>query len=214
MTDPETLARKRFRPLANTLERRDRIDRDLRDAREQAGLLTAALPAAERNDRAARGRALADGTPPPKQGKKQRLAAELAATRQRADDLEAASELIAAELLQLRQTRQEDWAGSQTEAVARARAAVLEATGKLESAVAALEDELALRSWIEAPTGETAPDPHGGRLTHTGTLTTALDQVRAAVDGLAAGETTAEPPRREPVPLTKRLLTKAKPGWG
>jgi hypothetical protein len=212
--NPETLARKRWRTVGKTLDRRDRVASDLAEARQHGAALRAMLPAAERNDRLARGQAAADGKQLPRQSETERLEAELAATKQRADDLQAAAELVAAELLEVRQSNRDAWCESQAEAVERARRNLAEAADNLEAQISALENELELRRWVDEPLGEATVDPFGGRLSHTAALSQALAQVRNAVDGLAAG-TQAEPPRRpEPDPVTKRLLAKARPGWG
>jgi hypothetical protein len=212
--DPETFARKRWRAAEKAVARRERIAHDLAETRQLIGTLTAALPAAERNDRLARGQAVADGHQPPPQGEKDRLEAELNLAKQRSDDLQAAAELAATEILELRQANRDTWAGSQAQAVDKARGAVLEATDKLEQQVSSLTDELALQAWLAAPVEQPLADPHGGRLTHEGTLATALTQLRAAVEGLAAGTTPQPPAKPEPDPITKRLINKARPSWG
>ena len=212
--DPELLARKRWRTLAKILDRQDRVAADLAEARRQNGVLHAALPEAERNDRLARGQAAAAGNQPPSQSETQRLEAELAASKQRADDLQAASEVVAAELLELRQRNRDQWGRSQAETVDRARRSVAEAVASLEAKVDALEDEATLQRWVDEPRAEVTIDPHGGRLDHNLVLAEAIARLRTAVEGLAAG-TQAEPPQRpEPDPVTKRLLAKARPGWG
>jgi hypothetical protein len=201
--DPETIARKRWRAAEKAVARRERIARDLAETRQLIGTRTAALPAAERADRLARGQAVADGRQPPPQGEKDRLEAELNLAKQRSDDLQAAAELAATEILELRQANRDTWAGSQAQAVDKARGAVLEAT-----------DKLALQAWVAAPVEQPLADPHGGRLTHEGTLATALTQLRAAVEGLAAGTTPKPPAKPEPDPITRRLINKARPSWG
>ncbi len=91
---------------------------------------------------------------------------------------------------------------------------MLGATDKLEQQLSSRTDELALQAWVAAPVEQPLTDPHGGRLTHEGTLATALTQLRAAVEGLAAGTTPQPPAKPEPDPITKRLLAKANQGWG
>lgn len=209
MTDPETLARSRFRSARRLLERRDKIGRELTEARQHSGQLHRALPQAERRDREARGRATAEGrNRPPLEAAP--IVAEIEDVRQRIEDLEAAAEVVEAELRELRQTNRDSWSERQARHVAQARRAVLTAAAELEAAVSTLEDENALRAWVAEPVGQGAVDPAGGRVTHAGAIAAALDQVRAAVDGIAAGE--ASP---VPTPVRgRKLLPMERPGWG
>jgi hypothetical protein len=100
-------------------------------------------------------------------------------------------------------------------AIEQAGNGVLSALAALEEAVGKLEDERGLLAWIEPVPAEGSVDLHGGRLTHSGALAAAVDQVRSAVAGLAAGEESCRPePEREPSWVEKRLAAKAKPRWG
>jgi chromosome segregation ATPase len=178
------------------------------EARARTAELHAALPAAERSDREARARALAEGKDPPLgPGEKRRIEAELEETEQRANDLETAVQLVEQELGELRDSHRDTWTEKQGRAVEQAQQAVLEATGRLETAVQKLSDENALRGWIGEQGGQGSVDPLGGRLTRDAALSAALDQVRAAVAGLTADQ---EKPESTPI----HFAHTARPDWG
>jgi hypothetical protein len=168
--EAETLARGRWRPVAKALDRRDKIQRRLVEARHRSGELHAALPAAERRDREARGHAVAEGRSRP-QLEAPQIISEREDLQQQIDDLQAAAEVVDRELLELRERSRENWRASCDRTVERAKAAVLKAGQELEAAVSAFEDEIALRDWAHAPVDQGSTDPMGGRLTHTGVLT-------------------------------------------
>jgi hypothetical protein len=213
---PEELARKRWKPAAKALAKRDEMARQLREARQRVGDLSAALPDAERRERELRGRALAEGKPV-SVGEAAQVAAELEDAQQFVRDLEAASEVVERELFEARANNRDTWTQSQDRAVERARSAVFAAADELVAAVAQLEDENALRGWAAEAVPQGSVDPHGGRFTHTGVIAAALDQVRAAVAGIAAGIAPQPEPRREqPGPIEKLLAGRARAdkGWG
>jgi len=127
--------------------------RDRRSAPRGAasrGELSAALPEAERRDRELRGQAVAAGKAV-EVGEAGKLAAELEDAQQSAKDLEAATEVVARELLDVREANRDTWTQSQDRHVEKARAAVLTAADGLAAAVAKLEDENALRAWAAEP---------------------------------------------------------------
>jgi chromosome segregation ATPase len=213
--DAETLARKRFKPVEKVLAKREQIARKLVEARARVGELQAALPEAEANDRAARGRAIADGRIAPRESEKERISAEIEKTQQQVDDFLAAGELVERDLSELLEANREGWSKAQEREVAQARNAVLTAVQEVAVAVEKLGAENALRAWIDPVPPEGSVDPYGGRLSHSGALGAALDQVRAAVEALASGEEYGKPPPEpEPSWVERRLAAKAKPGWG
>jgi hypothetical protein len=209
VTDPETLARRRFRSVRRLLERRDKIGNLLAEARRRSGELHAELPQAEQRDREARGRATAEGRSKP-QLEAPQIASELEDVQQRVEDLQAAATVVEQDLQTLRRDKRDPWSERQAGRVEQAKRAVFTAAGELEQAVSTLEDENALRAWITEPVGQGSVDPAGGRVTYAGAIAAALDQVRAAVDGIAAGEAAPTPAP----PQGRKLLPIERPGWG
>jgi hypothetical protein len=209
----DAAAAKRWKPVAKLTARRDKISVQLWEARARAAELSAQLPAAKERDRQARGRALADATEPPA-SEADRISRELEDAQRLAADLEAAGEVLAAELRDLREAHREQWAPEQAQVVANAREQLLRSCERLEEDAQALEDATALHAWAVRDEIATV-DPFGGRLTNTGALREAIGQLRAAVQGLAAGETNRPvPPQPEPSWLQRRLAAKANTGWG
>jgi hypothetical protein len=130
-------------------------------------------------------------------------------------DLDAAAAVVQGQLQEVLDANRDSWVSAQQRAIEQAGDGVLSALASLEKAVGKLEEEKGLLVWIEPVPAEGSVDPHGGRLTHSATLVAALDQLRAAVAGLVAGEDSRQPqPGREPSWVEKRLAAKAKPGWG
>jgi hypothetical protein len=212
--DAETLARKRWKPVEKAAAKREEIERKLVAARARVAELQSAHPAAEQRDREARGLALAEGKPAPPSGAK-RIERELEEARSLVQDLDAAVVVVQRQFQEVLDASRDSWLQTQERAIGQAGNSVLAALAALEEAVAKLEDERGLLAWIEPVPVEGSVDPYGGRLTHSGALAAAVDQVRSAVAGLAAGEESRRPePGREPSWVEKRLAAKAKPGWG
>jgi hypothetical protein len=208
------LGGKRWRPARRIFERREQIQRQLIEARQRSGQLHRALPHAERRDRERRGRAVAEGKSRP-QLEAPQIASELEDIQQRVQDLEAAAAVVDQDLQRLRRDNRDSWSERQAGKLEQAKGDVFAAASELEAKVSAFEDELALLAWASSPVDQQSVDPAGGRLTHTGTIAAALDQVRAAVTGLAVGQDKpAPPPQREPTWVEKRLAARSKPGWG
>ena len=83
--------------------------------------------------------------------------------------------------------------------------AVLAAALELEAKVSAFGDEVAVYAWAVTPDAGTV-DPHGGQTTHGGAIAAALDQLRAATEGIAAGE-------ERPTPVqSERAIARVVPG--
>jgi len=212
--DAESLARTRWKPAEKALAKREQIAGRLREARARVAELTFAHPAAVERDRQARGYALAEGMPTP-QSEAEQIARELDEAQEHAKDLEAAAVLVEDQLREVRDANRESWVQSQERAIEQAGKAVLTRLEALEQEVGKLEDERGLLAWIEPVSAEGSVDPHGGRPTHTGTVAAALDQLRAAVSALAAGEESGKPPPgRESSWVEKRLAAKARSSWG
>jgi hypothetical protein len=212
--DAETLARKRWKPVEKAAAKREEIERKLVQSRARVAELTSAHPAAEQRDREARGLALAEGKPaPPSEAEK--IARNLEEARSLVQDLDAAAAVVQRRFQEVLDANRDAWLQAQERAIEQARNGVLSALAAFERAVAKLEEERGLLAWLEPVPGEGSVDPYGGRLTHSGALAAAVDQVRSAVAGLAAGEESRRPqPEREPSWVEKRLAAKAKPGWG
>jgi hypothetical protein len=212
--DPEILARRRWRQVERAAGKRDELGRRLQEARARAAELTSAQPGAEQRDREARGLSLVDGkSPPPSEAEK--IARQLEGAQQDVQDFDAALGVANRRLQEVLDTNRHAWAQEQERTIEQARTEVLSALASLEQGIATLEGERALLAWLEPAPAEGSVDPHGGRHTHSGFLAAALDQVRAAVAGIAAGEESRQPdPAPEPSWLEKRLVGKAKPGWG
>jgi riboflavin biosynthesis pyrimidine reductase len=212
--DAETLARKRWKPIEKAVTKREQIGRKLVEARTRVAELTSAQPAALERDRQARGLAIADGKPAPPSHAEQ-IAHELEQAQELVRDLEAAAVVVQGQLQEVLDANRQSWVQAQQRAIEQAGDGVLSALASLEKAVSKLEEERGLLAWIEPVPAEGSVDPHGGRLTHSATVAAALDQLRAAVAALAAGEESRQPePGREPAWVEKRLAAKAKPGWG
>jgi hypothetical protein len=212
--DAEALARKRWKPVEKAAAKREEIGRKLVAARARVAELTSAHPAALERDRQARGLAIAEGKPAPPSHAEQ-IAHELEQARELVQDVEAAAVVVQGQLQEVLDTNRDSWVSAQQRAIEQAGNGVLSALAALEEAVAKLEEERGLLAWIEPVPAEGLVDPHGGRLTHSGALAAAVDQVRAAATGLTAGEESGRPdPEREPSWVEKRLAAKAKPGWG
>jgi hypothetical protein len=212
--DAETLARRRWKPIEKAVSKREQIASKLTEARARVAELTSAHPLAEQRDREARGLPLAGGkSAPPSEA--DQIALELGEARRLVQDLDAAAVVVQRQFQEVLDENCELWLRTQERAIEQARNGVLSALAALERAVGKLEDERGLLAWIEPVSAEGSVDPYGGRLTHSGTLAAAVDQVRSAVAGLAAGEESRRPqPEREPSWVEKRLAAKAKPGWG
>jgi hypothetical protein len=157
---------------------------------------------------------LVDGKqPPPSEAEK--IAGQLEEAQKEVQDFDAALGVANRRLQEVLDENRQAWAQEQGRTIEQARNAVLSALASLEQGVATLEEERALLAWLEPVSAEGSVDPHGGRLTHSGVLAAAVNQVRSAVAGLAAGEESRRPqPEREPSWAEKRLAAKAKPGWG
>jgi hypothetical protein len=212
--DAETLARKRWKPVDKGAAKREEIGRKLATARARVAELTSAHPAAEQRDREARGLALAEGKPAPS-SEAEKIARDLEEARSLVQDLDAAAAVVQRQFQEVLNSNRDAWVQSQERAIEQARNGVLSALAEFEPAVEKLEDERGLLAWLEPVPAEGAVDPYGGRLTHSGALAAAVDQVRSAVTGLATGEESRRPhPEREPSWVEKRLAAKAKPGWG
>ena len=210
--DAEALARKRWKPVEKAAAKREEIGRKQATARARVAELTSAHPAAEQRDREARGLALAEGKPAPS-SEAGKIARDLEEARSLVQDLDAAAAVVQRQSQELLDTNRESWLPAQERAIEQARNGVLSALAAIEQSVAKLEDERGLLAWLEPAPAEGSVDPHGGRLTHSGALAAAVEQVRSAVGGLAAGEESGQPPPgREPSWVEKRLATKAKPG--
>ncbi len=212
--DAETLARKRWKPVEKAAAKREEIGRKLAAARARVAELQSAHPAAEQRDREARGLTVVEGKPaPPSEAKK--IERELEEARSLVQDLDAAAAVVQRQFQEVLAANRESWAQAQEREIEQARSGVLSALAAFEQAVGKLEDERGLLAWIEPVPAEGSVDPYGGRLTHSGALAAAADQVRSAVVGLAAGEESRGPqPERELSWVEKRLAAKAKPGWG
>ena len=199
---------------AKAAAKREEIGRKLVEARARVAELTSAHPAAEQRDREARGLALAEGKPAPSSEAK-KIEREREEARSLVQDLDAAAVVVQRQFQEVLDANRESWLQVQERAIEQARNGVLSALAAFEQAVGRLEEERGLRAWLEPVPAEGAVDPHGGRLTHSGALAAAVDQVRSAVAGLAAGEESRRPePGREPSWVEKRVAAKAKPGWG
>jgi hypothetical protein len=212
--DAETLARKRWKPIEKAVTKREQIGRKLVVARAHVAELTSAHPAALERDRQARGYALAEGTPAPPSHAEQ-IARELEQAQELVKDLDAAAVVVQGQLQEVLDANRQSWTQAQQRAIEQAADGLFSELASLEKAIATLEEERGLLAWIEPVPAEGSVDPHGGRLTHSGTVAAALDQLRAALAGLVAGEESRHPEAgREPSWVEKRLAAKAKPGWG
>ena len=188
--DAEILARKRWKPVERVAAMRDEIARKLAAARARVADLQSSHPAAKQRDREARGLALAEGKPaPPSKAKK--IERELEEARSLVQDLDAAATVLQRQFQEVLGASRDAWVQSQERAIEQAGNGVLSALAALEQAVGKLEDERGLLAWIEPVPAEGSVDPYGGRLTHSGALAAAVDQVRSAVAGLALGRNPA-----------------------
>jgi hypothetical protein len=212
--DAETRARKRWKPVEKAAAKREEIGLKLAAARARVAELTSAHPAAEQRDREARGLALAEGKPaPPCEAEK--IERELEEARSLVQDLDAAAAVVQRQFQAVLDSNRDARVQSQERAIEQAGNGVLSALAAFEQAVAKLEEERGLLAWLEPVPAEGSVDPHGGRLTHSGALAAAVDQVRSAVAGLAAGEESCKPkPGPEPSWIEKRLAARARGGWG
>jgi hypothetical protein len=210
----EALARKRWKPIEKAAAKRDEIGRKLTEARARAAELASAQPGAEQRDREARGYALVDGKQlPPSEAEK--ITRQLEQAQKDVEDFDAALGVANRRLQEVLDEHRQAWAQEQERTIEQARNAVLSALASLEQGVATLEEERTLLAWLEPVSDEGSVDLYGGRVTHSGVLAAAVDQVRSAVAGLADGEESRRPePEREPSWVEKRLAAKAKSGWG
>ena len=95
MTDPETLARERWKEAARALDARDRVARLLDEASGRAAQLRERLPAAAHEARLTQAHAIVAGKPLPANDEPDRLQAELASLEDRLPVLELALDIIA-----------------------------------------------------------------------------------------------------------------------
>lgn len=140
MTNPETLARRRFKPVNRILERREQIARKAIVANEETAALRDKLAQAAQADRAAHAQALATGKTIDS-NEEETVRAQLNQAERRAADLAAAAQVVERELVELRAAHRDAWTQAQTDAVAQAEQ-------NLQEAQARLTDERALLTWV------------------------------------------------------------------
>jgi hypothetical protein len=149
VTDPETLAGRRWKQLAPILENRDRVLGLHAEATARAAWLRERLPAMEHEAREAWARAIVAEKPLPKSDERERLADELAALREYGAALDVAVDIVSRELYELRRENQDKWRQEQARTVAQAQRVVHEEGGRKNRQT--LAEEQALLAWVDEP---------------------------------------------------------------
>jgi hypothetical protein len=146
MTDPETLARRRWKQAAAALDTRDRIVGLHGQASSRLVWLRERLPQAEYEARVARAQAIVEGKPSPKNDEVPRLRDELVTLEDEIPALGLAVDVAGRVLWTLRRDNQAKWEQEQARTVARARRLVEEEGGRKHRQT--LAEEEALLDWI------------------------------------------------------------------